>query len=82
MVLQAVCKCCSRLLLPEAQIGAFRRALQGRRSERNSSKAELKAILAECKKAKMCPHCGASNGTVKKMPASFKVLHDPYSKRV
>ena len=81
-VLQAICKCCGCILLTEQQRAAALKALGKRRRERGAGKAMLKHILAECKKAKQCPHCLAPNGVVKKMAASFKLLHDPYAKRV
>lgn len=81
-VLQAVCKCCGRILLADVQRSAWLRMLQGRRKERGANKALHKTILAECKKARQCPYCLAYNGTVKKVAASFKLLHDPFGKRV
>jgi DNA-directed RNA polymerase III subunit RPC1 len=81
-VLQAICKCCSRALLTDAQRMTFLKALRGRRRERNAGKHVFKAVLLECKKARQCPHCLGYNGPVRKMAASFKVLHDPFCKKV
>jgi hypothetical protein len=81
-VLQAVCKCCGRILLADKQRCALLHMLQGRRKERGVNKGLHKTILAECKKSRQCPYCLAYNGTVKKMAASFKLLHDPFVKRV
>jgi DNA-directed RNA polymerase III subunit RPC1 len=82
-ILQSVCKACGRVLLTDKQRAAFLRTLHGRRGrERNANRGAHKAILAECKKARQCPRCLAHNGPVKKMAASFKVLHDPFAKKV
>ena len=36
----------------------------------------FRALVAECKKVRNCPHCEAFNGTVKKMPnVACRVIH-------
>lgn len=35
-------------------------------------------MLHRCKLCKVCPHCGADNGTVKKAAGVYKILHDKY----
>ena len=81
-VLQAICKTCGRVLLPPRQRTAWAKLVSGRNRERTANKAAVKAILLECKKATQCPHCLAYNGPVRKMAASFKVLHEPFAKKV
>lgn len=81
-ILQAICKACSRILLPDATRGMYLRSITGRRKERGSSKGLIKAILVDCKRLKRCPYCDAPNGTVKKIAGTFKLLHDPYNKQV
>lgn len=81
-VLQSVCKACGRILLPDQVRAAFLKQLTGRRKERGSSKALMKTIITECKKAKACWYCHAPQGVVKKIAGTFKLIHDPYSKQV
>lgn len=79
--LQSICKACGRILLPDTVRSAFIKQLTGRRKERGSSKALMKTIITECKKAKVCWYCDAPQGVVKKIAGTFKIIHDPYSKQ-
>jgi DNA-directed RNA polymerase III subunit RPC1 len=36
-----------------------------------------RAIAAQCKKAVYCPHCGATNGVVKKV-GTLKIMHEQF----
>jgi hypothetical protein len=81
-VLQSICKVCGRILLPDKARAAFLKQMAGRRKERGSNKALLKAIITECKKARTCHYCEAANGPVKKISGTFKLIHDPYTKQV
>lgn len=39
----------------------------------------FKQVHDLCKKTRTCPHCGAYNGVVKKMPKfPLKIVHDKY----
>ncbi len=40
----------------------------------------FKRLLDRCKRVRLCPHCGADNGVVKKATGSLKIVHDPYAK--
>lgn len=41
--------------------------------------AILKKITADCRKCKICPYCGAVNGTVKKVAGhALKIVHEKY----
>ncbi len=37
-------------------------------------------MLDRCKRVRLCPHCSAYNGVVKKATGTLKIVHDPYSK--
>lgn len=80
--LQTICKACGRVLLPEEERAAQLRRLNARPNERGSNKAIIKRVLDLCKAAKVCPHCSAPNGSVKKLVGTYKLVHDPYSKHV
>jgi DNA-directed RNA polymerase III subunit RPC1 len=45
--------------------------------------ALLKKVIEKCKKVKSCPHCHASNGTVKKITGAptLKIVHEKYKGR-
>jgi len=49
-ILQAVCKVCSRILLPDTVRATYLRQMASRRKERGSSKATIKSILVDCKR--------------------------------
>lgn len=74
--LQCICKTCARLLLPEDQI---RDGLMKRRRnphlETLTKKNMAQAVIEKCKRCKVCPHCGAFNGSVKKA-RPLKIFHE------
>jgi len=45
--------------------------------------ASFKKVIDKCKKARACPHCHASNGTVKKISGvpTLKIIHERYKGR-
>lgn len=60
-ILRAVCRECSRLLIPEEQIYEYRKELNNYRKRWNRMSSDLvKEILKEGKKEDTCPHCQAS----------------------
>jgi len=74
-VLQMICKTCSRVLLPPLERKRFVNILN--RVEDRKARANIEnQILTLCKKVKRCPYCGALNGTVKKLPGLFKLVHE------
>ncbi|KAJ8608098.1 hypothetical protein MRB53_039847 [Persea americana] len=80
-ILNCICKDCSRLLLPEDKIRSHLRTL--RRTGRDALRRDAisKLILAECRKAKICPHCSAFNGPVKRVVGHpVKLLHNKFAK--
>ena len=79
-ILQCICKGCGRALLPEDDRRRFLRRCRRPGAEPVAKKALLKQVVERCKRVRTCPHCGDLNGTVKKAPASLKIVHDKYSK--
>ena len=79
-ILQCICKGCGRALLPEDDRRRFLRRCRRPGAEPAAKKALLKQVVERCKRVRTCPHCGDLNGTVKKAPASLKIVHDKYSK--
>ena len=79
-ILQCICKGCGRALLPEDDRRRFLRRCRRPGAEPVAKKAMLKQVVERCKRVRVCPHCGDLNGTVKKAPASLKIVHDKYSK--
>eukprot|EP01138_Halocafeteria_seosinensis_P010093 gb/GECG01010307.1/.p1 GENE.gb/GECG01010307.1/~~gb/GECG01010307.1/.p1 ORF type:complete len:1523 (+),score=185.46 gb/GECG01010307.1/:1-4569(+) len=82
-VLQCICKRCSRVLLAEPERSSL---LQKMRSSAVGSLQKTgiqKKVIDSCKKLSKCPHCGAFNGTVKKVngQTSFRVLHERFKGR-
>ncbi|MDP7982283.1 MAG: DNA-directed RNA polymerase subunit A' [Conexivisphaerales archaeon] len=70
-LLTVTCRSCGRLLIPEAEIEAYRKELE----ENAPYKPDLgekiaKEIYAKARKAKICPHCGA-----KKLEVEFTRPH-------
>ncbi|KAI9845198.1 MAG: hypothetical protein M1838_001838 [Thelocarpon superellum] len=76
-ILQEICKDCSRILLTENERRSFLRDL--RKSNIDSLRRTQigKKINGQCRKARLCPYCGAVNGVVKKVGA-LKIVHDKY----
>lgn len=79
-ILQCVCKTCSRVLLPAGERSAFLRRFRSLRTERVQREAVFKRVLDRCKRTKLCPHCGAENGVVKKVTGTLKIIHDPFTR--
>lgn len=75
-VLQEICKECSRVLLTEAERRSFLKELR-RPIDNMRRQAILKKINEQCRKAKSCPYCGATNGQIRKLGA-LKLVHDKF----
>ena len=75
-ILQGICLQCSRVLLPPTERELFLLRMKRKRLDRLTRLGIFRKILVECKKIKTCPYCGASRGTVKKMPGkACKIIH-------
>jgi DNA-directed RNA polymerase III subunit RPC1 len=82
-LLQCVCKTCSRVLLDEAEREQYLARMRNPRTDVLAKSATLKKVIEKCKKSKQCPHCGAINGTVKKITGAptLKIVHEKYKGR-
>ena len=79
-VLGAVCKECSRLLLPEEERRAALRQVRRPGIDTLRRTALCKKIAADCKKVKVCPECRAFNGQIKKVPTQpVKLIHNKFA---
>ncbi|KAK3261073.1 hypothetical protein CYMTET_30006, partial [Cymbomonas tetramitiformis] len=79
-VLQCVCKGCSRVMLGSKERAHYFKRFRSPKTEVLQRKALFKALNNKCKNVKVCPHCGETNGVVKKATASLKIIHDKYAK--
>ena len=79
-LLQCVCKTCSRVLLPENDRLTILKRMRNPKTDVLAKNALFKTVVDKCKKCKDCPHCGALNGTVKKITGapSLKIIHEKY----
>ncbi|KAJ1964136.1 DNA-directed RNA polymerase III subunit C1 (rpo31) [Dipsacomyces acuminosporus] len=79
-ILQDICKTCSRVMLEEADRRTFLRRLRMPGIDGLQTRALVKSVNERCKKVTYCPHCGATNGVVKKL-AALKIVHDKYRQK-
>ncbi|KAJ1667839.1 DNA-directed RNA polymerase III subunit C1 (rpo31) [Coemansia sp. RSA 1813] len=79
-ILQDICKSCSRVMLTELDRRSFLRRLRAPGIDGLQTRALVKAINERCKKVTYCPHCGETNGVVKKA-GPMKIIHDKYRKK-
>ena len=80
-ILQCICKTCSRVLLNPQERSVYLRKMRSTvRTDALYKAAVLKQLVLQCKKYKTCPHCGATNGTVKKITTAptLKLVHEKY----
>ncbi|PKY40391.1 beta and beta-prime subunits of DNA dependent RNA-polymerase [Rhizophagus irregularis] len=78
-MLQNICKTCSRVLLNEDDRRSYLKRIRASRESSARQKLE-KAINTLCKKEVDCPHCGAINGSVKKVGA-LKIVHEKFKSK-
>lgn len=78
LVLQCICKTCSRVLVPEAERARFLGQLRAPFDVAKRKLDVLKTVAARCKRVARCPRCKAFNGPVKKVPGALtiRVVHD------
>ncbi|KAJ1735308.1 DNA-directed RNA polymerase III subunit C1 (rpo31) [Coemansia sp. Benny D160-2] len=79
-ILQDICKSCSRVMLEETDRRAFLKKLRAPGIDGLQTRALVKAVNDRCKKVTYCPHCGGTNGVVKKA-GPMKIIHDKYRKK-
>lgn len=73
LTLSAICRCCSRLLLPIDKRNEYLTRVMRARSSYLERKALHEQIIKLCKKQKNCPYCGTFNGQIKKT-GCYKIL--------
>ena len=67
-ILHCVCKECSQVLLPDKEKRKLLRQMRRPGMDGLRRDALCKAIATDARKVKICPHCSAYNGQVKKVP--------------
>jgi DNA-directed RNA polymerase III subunit RPC1 len=86
-ILQCICKSCSRLLLPTATHSGddpvrskYLTRMRNPKNDVLQKQSWLKALIATCKKTRICSYCGAFNGTVKRISGAptLKIVHEKY----
>ncbi|KAJ2310600.1 DNA-directed RNA polymerase III subunit C1 (rpo31) [Coemansia sp. RSA 2705] len=80
MVLQDICKRCSRVMLAEPDRRKFLRRMRTPGIDGLQTRAAIKGVNDLCKKVTYCPHCGETNGVVKK-GGPLKIIHDKYRQK-
>ncbi|KAK3708848.1 hypothetical protein QZH41_016279 [Actinostola sp. cb2023] len=77
VILQCVCKSCSRCLLPPAEKKQFLVSLNRPFLSSLAKKGIKKKIIDKCKKMAHCPYCEALNGFVRKA-GLMKIVHEKH----
>ncbi|KAI9818667.1 MAG: hypothetical protein M1826_001348 [Phylliscum demangeonii] len=78
-VLQNICKDCSSILLSDIERRQFLRDLRRPNIDSLRRSQLCKKVNLQCRKARTCFRCGATNGVVKKA-GIMKIVHDTYHK--
>lgn len=65
--------------MPDSERASFLKRMR-KGSDSLQKGAIFKKVIEKCKKAKQCPYCHASNGTVKKITGvpTLKIIHEKY----
>mmetsp|Transcript_61091 Transcript_61091/g.144156 ORF Transcript_61091/g.144156 Transcript_61091/m.144156 type:complete len:1479 (-) Transcript_61091:130-4566(-) len=83
-VLASICKTCALVLLDDAEFNAALNFMRRVTDDHLRRQAKHRAIVDACKKISMCPHCGAMNGPIKKVPNGgtryLLLIHDRFAK--
>ncbi|KAF9569256.1 hypothetical protein EC968_002626 [Mortierella alpina] len=77
VILQNICKTCSRVLLSEKDRRTYLRKLRAPNLENLTRKTVVKNVNDTCKKVVYCPYCEATNGAVKKVGA-LRIVHEKF----
>lgn len=81
-ILQAICKDCSRSLLPIEERALQLRRLRSTKLDGLQRKVLVKNIMDRCKKSSSCPYCSAPNGTSSKLMSQCNDLLSGVTKKV
>lgn len=82
-LLQCICKTCSRVLLSETDKAKYVARMRSP-VDALTKQALLSRVIDVCKKCRVCPHCQATNGQVKKVAgggATIKIVHFKTAKK-
>ncbi|KAJ2703227.1 DNA-directed RNA polymerase III subunit C1 (rpo31) [Coemansia sp. IMI 203386] len=79
-ILQDICKSCSRVMLEESDRRTYLRKMRTPGIDGLQARGLVKAVNERCKKVTYCPHCGATNGVVKKA-GPLKIVHDKFRQK-
>ena len=84
-VLQNICKACARILVHGDERHAFLRHLRNPKADSLMRMELRKRVTEKCKRVHTCPHCGAKNGTIKKITNagfnSLRLIHERFKKQ-
>ncbi|KAL6060056.1 DNA-directed RNA polymerase subunit [Balamuthia mandrillaris] len=79
LLLQILCKSCSRVKLPEVERRYYLKLVR-QTTEMLQRKVVVKEITSRAKKVNLCPYCNAINGTVKKVGV-MRITHYKYREK-
>ncbi|GIQ89652.1 hypothetical protein KIPB_012179 [Kipferlia bialata] len=77
IILNQICKVCSRVMMHPSVCQQYRTRFKHLWREPVHRRNLHRALVAECKKVKRCPHCDALNGLVKKTHA-YHISYDKF----
>jgi DNA-directed RNA polymerase III subunit RPC1 len=82
-LLQCICKTCSKVLLVDTERAKYLVRMRSLKTDSLGKGAVFKKLVEKCKKVRTCPHCTATNGTVKKITGAptLKIVHERYKVR-
>lgn len=79
IIMQCICKQCSRILLPLEERQAFIKKARNPNIDAFGRGNLFKKIVTLCKRNTVCPYCHFSNGVVKKISGCvFKIIHEKF----
>jgi DNA-directed RNA polymerase III subunit RPC1 len=79
IIMQCICKQCSRILLPLDERQAFLKKIRNPNIDAFGRGNLFKKIVTLCKRNTVCPYCHYSNGVVKKISGCvFKIIHEKF----
>lgn len=85
-IIQCICKRCARILIPQGtERNNLLKRLKKSASQHNVKNEDaltrasiFKKVIDMCKKNTICSYCDFSNGVVKKIGGTFKIVHEKY----
>jgi DNA-directed RNA polymerase III subunit RPC1 len=82
-ILQSICKTCSRVLLVDHERDKILRIMRNPHLDALAKSSIFSKVVELAKKCRSCPHCGATNGTVKKVTGAptLKIVHEIFKSK-